>query len=56
MENLFNEFMHIYFWVYIVSIVLLVMHNWDKEDSKYKANIGFWSMFGFVLFIMSFKF
>ena len=53
-ELLFNEFMHIYFWVYLFVIIMKLLSETIKEDKSHK--IGVMSIVGLVLFIMSFKY
>jgi hypothetical protein len=56
MYNLFSQFMHIYFWVFIVYSLIGLINNWDKEEVKRQAKFNFWSVVAIVLFIMSFKY
>jgi len=56
MEQLFNQFMHIYFWVYIAGVLFLIINNYDKKSKGTLASLNTISIIGFVLFIMSFKY
>lgn len=53
-ELLFNEFMHIYFWVYLAVIVMRLLSETDKKDNAHR--IDAMAIAGLVLFIMSFKY
>lgn len=54
--ELFNQFMHIYFWVYLTVVILNLVVNYEKKESKYRKGVGFLEITGFVIFIMSFKY
>ena len=60
MESLINQFMHLYFWVYLVVFILCTIfrftqkHKEPDEYNRYKPD--FFAIIGLVLFIMSFKF
>jgi len=62
----FKEFMHIYFWVYLITFILEILFQFTDEyrENKYNAikrgiftpKINFISVFAFVLWIMSFQY
>lgn len=59
METLFNQFMHIYFWVYLSSILvnaLTIQAMSDEQKDKAIKGITFLSIIGLTLWIMSFKY
>lgn len=56
METLFNQFMHIYFWVFLIAVTLGAIDITLNEYEKTKLKVSFWSLVGLVLFIMSFKY
>lgn len=53
-ELLFNEFMHIYFWAYLVVIVMRLLSGTNNKDNAHR--IDAMAIVGLVLFIMSFKY
>ena len=59
METLFNQFMHIYFWVYLASILVNALTiqamSEEQKDNAIKG-ITFLSIIGLTLWIMSFKY
>jgi len=58
MEKLFAEFMHIYFWVFIVLFIVGIIAFLDEEyrENTYKQGnrSNFWATVGITLWIMSF--
>ena len=61
MESLINEFMHLYFWVFIGLKSINFGYNLyaikDIDEPKIKpSHVGFMDMLQFVVFIMSFKY
>lgn len=59
MENLIHQFLHIYFWVFIVLSILVFLVNWIErpDDKKPKSKrISFWQAVAITLFIMSFQY
>ena len=55
METFLNQFMHIYFWVYIIFMAITIIINWDVKTDKIKEFSPI-NVVGMVLFIMSFKY
>jgi hypothetical protein len=61
MEALFNQFMHIYFWVVTLGLIVALLDrvfNSDKYENLpfQKAAVSFWATVGITLWIMSFKY
>lgn len=61
MENIFNQFMHIYFWVFVVIFISTCIVNTIDEDYKnikpkeiIKISLG--QLIAMTLFIMSIKY
>ncbi len=59
--NLFAQFMHIYFWAFIILSTLVTFVNLTSKDYKdikptKQMSLPFWALVGWVLFIMSFKY
>jgi hypothetical protein len=55
MMQLFNEFMHIYFWVYLVMLLLggIALTNEDYRENLQAKGAGFFGIAGFTLWLMS---
>ena len=56
MQLLFNQFMHIYFWVFLIITICAIIINYNREEPKYAKGINFWSIVSIVIWIMSFKY
>ena len=57
MEKLFAEFMHIYFWVFIVLFIIgaiALMDDEYRENINKRGGSSFWSAVGITLWIISF--
>ena len=56
MEHLLNEFMHLYFWVWIAFYVVAQIINWGKPIEPVRVKMSLTQIISTVLFIMSFKY
>ncbi len=52
-----DNFLHIYFWVYLIASLLLIIGQWGKKiKEEGHHTLDFWSVVGIVIFIISFKY
>ncbi len=57
MLQIFNEFMHIYFWVYLVMIILFIFSVFDdNRKNNTNGTSIFFAGVGLSLWIMSFHY
>ena len=61
METIFNQFMHVYFWVFLVMFAIVIFANhFDPELKKIKPTkkmgVSFFAVVAITLFILSFKY
>ena len=56
METLLNQFLHIYFWVFIAVGILGLIINYNKKDTEYKTSLSFWSVVSVTIWIISFNY
>lgn len=55
MQMLFNQFMHIYFWVFLCYFIFAMIVN-KKIKYEIIITLDLWKLIAITLFILSFKY